>query len=522
MQQFTQRFAAWIRGSLSGWDRIRLRGTLRELAYVNGMMTYLSFRSVLLKNFGEWADATTRQIRSAVEAQADQLGMEVRYLRSPAINKEAYVQDILAERGRDPGFVAILSCVEPCRSYQIRRNHQTKQLDLEYTQRQCLHYYHYFLDDKFGLVHVRTQTWAPYTVQLCINGREWLSRQLDAAQLKYVRQDNCFLELEDCDRAQRLMNQQLRVKWRFHLNRLMRQANPAFPKFLHGYKAEYYWSMEESEWATDVMFQSPEALQSLYPGLIRYATEHFNSRDVMRYLGHRVPRTGMCHGSFTGEVVSDLRERLEGIRIKHRVRGNSIKMYDKFGQVLRVETTINQPAQMKVYRAKEGDSGGPKSWRQMRKGVADSHRRAHISQKANERYLDGLAQMELDTPLGKLLEPVTQRTTFHGSSVRALRPFDQDDHALLRAISQGQFALQGFRNADIRAILNISPGESDPQARKRQAAAMTRRFRLLRAHGIIQKIHATHRYQLTDFGRALTAAVISAHRASVQKLTSAA
>ncbi|MFO0912569.1 MAG: hypothetical protein U0795_06415 [Pirellulales bacterium] len=290
---------------------------------------------------GEATDATTRQIRSAVEAQADQLGMEVRYLRSPVINKEAYVQDILAERGRDPGFVAILSCVEPCRSYQIRRNHQTKQLDLEYTQRQCLHYYHYFLDDKFGLV-------------------------------------------------------------------------------------------------------------------------------------------------------------------------------------LRVETTINQPAQMKVYRAKEGDSGGPKSWRQMRKGVADSHRRAHISQKANERYLDGLAQMELDTPLGKLLEPVTQRTTFHGGSVRALRPFDQDDHALLRAISQGQFALQGFRNADIRGILNISPGDSDPQARKRQAAAMTRRFRLLRAHGIIQKIHATHRYQLTDFGRALTAAVISAHRASVQKLTSAA
>ncbi|MFO0913631.1 MAG: hypothetical protein U0795_11790 [Pirellulales bacterium] len=124
--------------------------------------------------------------------------------------------------------------------------------------------------------------------------------------------------------------------------------------------------------------------------------------------------------------------------------------------------------------------------------------------------------------LGKLLEPVTQRTTFNGSSVRALRPFDQDDHALLRAISQGQFALQGFRNADIRGILNISPGDSDPQARKRQAAAMTRRFRLLRAHGIIQKIHATHRYQLTDFGRALTAAVISAHRASLQKLTSGA
>lgn len=124
------------------------------------------------------------------------------------------------------------------------------------------------------------------------------------------------------------------------------------------------------------------------------------SPDVMRFLGKKLPKHGGVNGHFKGEVVTDLKTRPEGLRIKHRLNHNSIKMYDKQGSVLRVETTINDARDMKVYRRKEGDPKSPKSWRRMRKGVADSRRRAQVSRAANDRYLESLAAVESKQPLG--------------------------------------------------------------------------------------------------------------------------
>ena len=404
MLSFVQRHREQVTGVLSGFDRLRFRGTLRVLAHVGGMMDYLWHQQVPLTRFKDYVCETTKRLREATEAFAQRAGRRVRYVASSTLRKEDLVRQMAAEEGLDEGLLAVLSCVEPCRSYELHRNRETKHLDLRNSQLKCLHYYFYFQHPQLGFLHARLQTWFPFTMHVCLNGREWLARQMDRAGIDYLRQDNCFVELADVARAQRLLDRQLKTDWPRLLDRIARQVFPLLPKILGDYPVPYYWSADQSEWATDVMFRSRAALAALYPRLVLHGMTHLGTNDVLRFLGRKTSASG-SFGRLTAEVQSDLRQRVEGTRLKHFVNQNSIKMYDKQGRVLRIETTINSPREMKTYRPKEGDEGGPKSWRYLRKGVADMSRRAEISQAANERYLESLATVDETTPLEQLAKP---------------------------------------------------------------------------------------------------------------------
>ena len=91
-------------------------------------------------------------------------------------------------------------------SFQAVPNRETRKLDFKLEQRKCLHLYHYLIHPVFDS-YARIQPWFPFRIQTCLNGREWLARQMDAAGLRYVRQDNCFPWIEDFAEAQRLMDQ---------------------------------------------------------------------------------------------------------------------------------------------------------------------------------------------------------------------------------------------------------------------------------------------------------------------------
>ena len=276
---------------------------------------------------------------------------------------------------------------------------------------------------------------------------------------------------------------------------------------------DYYWSAEETEWATDVMFKSPKALASVYPNLLRHGITTFGSSDVLRFLG-QFPIVR----SADREIISSIKKRPEGTRIKHTSGRNSIKMYDKQQSVLRVETTINDARDLKVFRSKEGDPNGKKSWRTLRKGVADLHRRAEVSQKSNERYLEAMASVEHDQPLGATVQPICKPTEFKGRRVRALQPLNPDDSLLLATVIRGEFALNGFRNRDLRPLL-FDDVETPPAEAKRQASKITRLLRMLRGHGLIQKVPKTHRYILTATGRETITAIQTAKQTSTQKLS---
>jgi hypothetical protein len=269
------------------------------------------------------------------------------------------------------------------------------------------------------------------------------------------------------------------------------------------------------------MFKDRASLAGLYPRLIGQGIRTLGSRDVMRFLGHRVPARGGVNGHFEGEVVTDLKDRPEGMRIKHRAKGNSVKMYDKQGSVLRVETTVNQPREFKVYRGTEAEPH-KKQWRKLRKGVADLHRRAQVSQASNERYLDAMAAVEQTATVGESLRPLCRPTTWQGKRVRALRPFDPDDMKLLEAVGRGEFALNGFRNRDVRELLLGPDDPADPKAIRRHSGQVTRKLRMLRGHGLIRKVPKTHRYLLTEKGKSAITLLLAARDADVTRLTAAA
>jgi hypothetical protein len=511
---------------LSGFDRLVFRGTLRSIAYAAGMNRYLSSNEVLLKNFGAHVEQVSHRLKTASLAEAVATRRPVRYLASAAFSKEKIARGIAAQDGITAGLVCVLSCVEPCRTFEIYRNRDTKQLQLQPRLRKCLFLYHYIVHPVFGFLNARIQTWFPFSIQICLNGREWLAHQMDASGLNYLRQDNCFPWIEDWSTAQQLMDRQLRVNWPAGLDGIAATLNPIHDQIFQAHPTtSYYWSTFQSEWAVDIVFRKADQLRRLYPRLLQHAMTTFGSTDVMRFLGRRVPLSGDVPQRFTGEVVTDLRERQEGVRIKHRLDANSVKLYDKaftsVGSVLRAEPTINDVSDFRVYRPKEGEPQGGRAWRPLRRGIADLHRRAEVSRKAAERYLDALASVDSDTTLDEVLHRLGQPKYWHGRRVRPLSPFSPDDRQLIQTISRGEFTLNGLRNRDLQRLCFAQPPATPAEARRR-SAWVGRKLRMLRAHGLIYKITGTHRYQLTKAGRIATTAILTALRSSVRQLTAVA
>ena len=386
VKRFLSRYRPFVTAVLSGFDRLVLRGTLLPLVRDRGMFTFLCRANVRLLDFGDFVRRTSEQVKAASLRQAESAERPVRYLPSSRTDKEALARELLAQHPIDSGLVCAFKTVEPCMSFEYHRSPDPRERGLRLRPRKCLHIYHYYVHPWFGFLGARLQTWFPFAVQVCLNGREWLGQQFRLrGRTDFRRHDNCFTQLGNPKLAQRLMDQQLRLCWKFPLDNIVRQLNPLHDSIFQPWPQTYYWSAYQTEWATDLLFRDPQSLAAVYPALVRHATLHFHSPDVMRFLASKAP------GNFTGPIVSSFKHRAEGVRVKHWVNGNSIKMYDKAGSVLRVETTIAKPDDFKVLRPRHDDPHGKLDWRPMRKGVADLHRRAVVLRIGRANSSTGLA-----------------------------------------------------------------------------------------------------------------------------------
>ena len=525
VKTFVQTLPGLVFGCLRGFDRLVFRGYLRSLMSASGMNVYLWTNGVTFRDFKAHAQQRTDQLIAASEGVAKRQDRPVEYLRSPQMRKEDRARELAKRDGITDGLIGMFTCVEPCWSYTVRGNGGTKRLELRSELRQCLHLYHYYQHPRFGLMYARVQTWFPFTVQIGINGREWLCRSLDAAGLEYRRSDNCVTWVEDIAWAQKLLDGQLRVNWSRRLHEVRGWVHPTHPELLGKYKADYYWTLSQSEWATDVLFRDRQELQRRYGSWLRFALTSYSSPDVLRFLGKKLPGHGGVNGHYEGEVLSDLGRRVDGLRIKHRAGANSVKMYDKAqGSVLRVETTINDPSEFKVYRGKEGDESGEMQLRQLRSGVADVHRRAEVSEASNERYLAGLAATTCAEPLKAVAAQLSRRVREPGRGerrVRGLNLLGDEDAAVLAVVGRPEFGLNGLRNRDVVAGLYAKPTTDETEQRRRSSRA-TRLLRLLRAHGILQKVPKSHRYRVSERGRMVITAVLAARNAATEKLVALA
>jgi len=506
MKRFLTRHKDRIVGTITGFDRVLFRGTLRSISHCQGLEIFLSSQRVLLKDFGVFAQQMAREIGEHAQAFAAERGRPYQYLNSPSAAKEQLAREILERDKLSEGLVCVFASVEPCHTITVRGDRETKRLRLRAEERQCKHLYFYFLDREFGLLHIRLQTWFPFSMQVCLNGRRWLANKLKRAGISFVQHDNTFTEIADVPRAQQFMDQLSKRKFPRLLNSLTKDISPLsrHPEWkLHN----YYWSYREVEIATDVMFRDADSLALLYPSLLQHAMLVCKSSDVLRFLGRRVCST------FNGEITSNLK-RYEGLRVKHWVEENSIKMYDKALSVLRIETTINNPHRFKVYRETTLHGQVQMGWLRLRKGVADTARLVQIARAANERYLQALAVVGEPSPSYRLLDPVSQPVKQQGRRYRALQPISPQDSRLFELVCQGQFLLHGFRNKDLRACL----APPDNPNNRRFTLQISRKLQLLRAHGLIFKVPKTHYYRITKKGHDVMATAINFRAADIALL----
>lgn len=526
MRQFIEKFQPHIKGTLSGLDRLVLRGSvrrldrayydpMREIVVAKGMEEYLWQNGILFKHYGDYVKKISGQVKKAAMRAYEAAGLPVITVREASADKDQQARQVAEERGIRSGPVCMVSALEPCPTFDYVRSR------IAWRRRPCHVLYQYRLDEQFGWMYARIQTWFPFHIQIGLNGREWLARQMSVRGWKFRQVQNCFSWLEDFARAQELMDQQLKINWVEELNRFAGQLNPLHEEIFAKYPSGYYWTCYQSEWATDVVFRQSEELKRLMRVLTPHGMLSFDSRDVLRFFGRRTTKAGKIPRNFHGELQANCREYAEGERIKYWMEGNSAKTYDKAytedGAVLRAaETTINNVSVFKTYRPKEGGPADDLQWRKMRKGIADLHRRAEVSQHTNERILDALASVDDSRRLEELIAAMQQPTTYRGRRVRALRPLGED-RPVLEAINRGDFRINGFRNRDLQQILYEGPAPNRKEQRRR-SAAISRKLRMLRAHHVIQKVTHTHRYMVNPKATPILVAILTAARTTLNQI----
>src|SRR5688572_10709863 len=302
LNPFIEKHQKDVMGILHSFDRLRLQGSLRYLYCQDVFEVYLSRAKVLFKDFKKFATGLTAEVCQTAHQLARSLGRPYRYLASSALSKEDEAQDILRRDKIKEGLVALFGCVEPCRTYKMRGNYQTKMLEPHLELGKCLHLYFYVQHPRFGLLHLRLQTWFPFLIRICLNGHEWLARQMDEKGIGYRKADNRFTWIEDMNAAQELADQQLKTDWVGLCEGLRQSYHRLHDKIvapLHG--ISYYWTAPQTEFASDVLFRSQTVLDRLFPRLMLHAMLNLGCDQVMRFFGRKL------HGKFGGDVVSDLR-----------------------------------------------------------------------------------------------------------------------------------------------------------------------------------------------------------------------
>ena len=505
MQTFLSIHQAVITGTLSTFDRLIFKGHLTGLYPAGAFARFLNSQHILLKDFAAYAEMTSAQLKAHAQQVARNAQRPYLYLAAASTaasghSKEAQARAIAERDGLTEGLICVFAVVEPCRAFTVRGNRETRRLEVVRENRKCLHFYFYYLDHEFGFMHVRLQSWFPFTLQLYVNGREWLARQLDQRRIAYTRYDNKLTQVADLPTAQALCEKFAHRQWPRLLDAFARPVNPLLPTLRRAGFRNYFWSVDQAEYATDVLFRDRASLEALLPALQELAITAFSAEDVLRFLGRKL------HGNFKGAVTTSLKRRREGRRVKHTLKRNSLKLYDVLN-VLRIETTLNNPREFRVLRVLETKQARQRRWCPMGKGVANFWRYAQVGQQANARYLDALAHAQ---PKGKAiaeLDGLCWSRLDKGKRVAKFNPVAAEETALFTAVLAGEHQLNGFRNKDLQARLFSSPARSDTEQRRR-SARVTRCIAKLRGHGLIAKVKASRLYRVTERGFRLMAAAL--------------
>ncbi len=509
MKNFLNKYSDYIHGVIHGFDRIILKGYIGEFYYGNNFYYFLNKEGIQLKYFKDYAQRVTKEIKSHVEKIVSEMGVYSTYLNSPKISKEDIAKRIAKEKDITEGLICVLSAVEPCTALSVEYNKANGKLEKKNSFRKCLHYYFYYMDKDFGLMHIRFQTWFTFGIQIYINGREYLKKQLDKAGIKYKSYDNSITWVEDIEKAQAISDKFHEKKWYKVFDKLAERVNGFLPRIKEIFNDRAYkWYIEQCEYATDVMFKDRESLEKLYPYFVEYASLCQVGENIFTFFGRKV------HGLYQGEAVSDRKNFFgQGFRVKFTLDKNSIKIYDKSSN-LRIETTINNASAFKV---RNPNPESKKKWLNMGKAISNLYRYAEISKACNMRYLQSLSNVDNNDNIDKEIENLcnSKQVKLSGKNKKPRRfsgfnLLSDFTTKVFNAVLSGEFAIRGFRNKDLRQVL-VKFGlfsKEDILNIKKLSGKITRLIAKLRGHKIITKLNKTCRYRVTKKGEEILSRIL--------------
>ncbi|MDP2828411.1 MAG: hypothetical protein Q8O37_07375, partial [Sulfuricellaceae bacterium] len=451
------------------FDRIIITGTLPGACYAGGMTSFLYAHGIRIFDYSQFAEPLRERIRERAQEVCTAAGIEIEHVSKSHVRKEERVTRVLAARGDAPGLVHVISAMEACPSYKPWHDKASGKTHLRAQQGKCLHYYFYFIDEELGLCHLRVPTWAPFGLQFYCNGHSALARTLARENIDFLQQDNAFLRIADLDRAQAL-------------------ADAFSPDVLH----------QRLDWYAQRLCPILDVFGQTYHWSVRQAVLAANADRVAGFLGKKI------RPQLAQEIGSRLSTRIEGRCIKHYRGAASVKVYDKFSRVLRVETTINDLSFFKHHRKVEHkDRDATRKLAPLKKTIYSLIDLREILLGCNQRYLAFLSSLDDPSAGERDLQRLSQPRVGTDPSVKGLNFFDAVEQTLLRALQRGEFNIHGWRRADLLAHLSITP------------SAMSRQLKRLPVLGLIKKVAHTYRYYLTHMGRAAIAAACSLTRFNI-------
>jgi hypothetical protein len=482
-----ERYDDRIAGVLSCYDRVVVTGTLPTVCYAGGMTRFLYASGIRIFDYPEFASTLRDRVRERAVSMAADAGVTIEHIAKSGIRKEAIVAKVLEQRGEHPGLVHVLSAMEACPAYRPWHDKQTHKTYVRPDSGKCLHYYFYFMDAELGLVYLRVPTWAPFRLQFYCNGHSWLARRLTAEGIAFTAADNAFIRIDDWQRARDLADGFSPDLLHRVLDRYAALCCPVLDVF----SQSYHWSLMQVEYATDLVFRSATTLKPLYEQLARESVLSVKAEQIATFPGRQITP------QLAQEIGSQFSTRIEGTCIKHRFGSSSIKMYDKFGCVLRIETTTNDVSFFKHHRKVEHRQGPPtRALAPVKKSIYSLIDLREVLFGCNRRYLEHLSALDDFSAGVRALDRLTRPRTVDNKTVKGINFFDPTDNALLHALQDPRVNIAGVRRADLLPLLDqLSPDR------------LSRQLRRMRDIGVIKRVTGTYRYYLTRMGRAATAAI---------------
>ena len=490
-----------IKGILHGFDRIVFNGFIRQLCNTRQMLYYLIQNDVKLVDFHKFANEQTNKLCSHIDNIVKEENRPMIYVSKSGVNKEDVINSLKGNPIKK-GLVCAISTLEVCKTMTVKGNKESKKLEVMWKPTKCKYYYLYFLDEMFGWMYFKIQTWFPYNAQVYINGREYLCKQLDNEGIKYERFNNSLTSINNIERAEEILDHLFNMNIERKLDYFSQKFNPLLTNIKEKLDHEYFWTVFECEFATDIMFKDRETVENIFPSLVETAFTTFKCDDIMSFFGRKLDY------KFQGEIVSDLRKRYQGFRIKHKMKSNQVKMYDKYS-IIRIETTINDPHEFKVWKYKFNDDTGEKiensgHWILMGKSVSNLYRYAEVAKATNTRYINALpATKDIVTPV-KEIETISSIIIVNERRISGFNFLSSADSKILEIIASGDFIVNGITNKTLRCRLFRNQNFNSKQVSSKTSRLLNK----LKHHGIIKKVNHSSKYYLTTKGRKIINSIL--------------